>query len=78
MGPGGDKVAKQSFAGKERSQAGAWEREDKNLWQKIFLFTIWLLTRYNFFLSDSKNQLEPPLFGIRNASLLHFEGLRIL
>jgi len=27
MGPGSHKVAKQSFAGKERSQAGAWERE---------------------------------------------------
>jgi len=27
MGPGGGKVAKQSFAGKQRSQAGAWERD---------------------------------------------------
>jgi hypothetical protein len=27
MGVKGYKVAKQSFAGKERSQAGAWERE---------------------------------------------------
>jgi len=26
-GPGGEKGAKRSFAGKWRSQAGAWERE---------------------------------------------------